>query len=272
MKIERGELVRITLSLAAVCAVGAGVLGALYSVTDRYQRASEAAGERRAIVELLGLEADARVTQVRQFLDPDRGQVIYRVVAAAGGEPERELVFTLDGAAAARLPSNADGDKALVPLGRLFVAERPGGLAGFVVEGTTPGYKNRIRFLVGVAPDFTLAGVRVVEHEEDPGLGAEIATPEFQGQFVGRDGSQLEVTRDPMPEDWRVALRELRRSPPGPWRETHAGLMARERARPVYAVTGATISSRALTTGVRVTLEHFRRRWSLIGPRLGDAS
>ena len=46
----------------------------------------------------------------------------------------------------------------------------------------------------------------------------------------------------------------------------------REAPKPIYAVTGATISSRALTRGVRTTVDHFRRRWNLIGPRLGGQS
>jgi electron transport complex protein RnfG len=270
VKISPRELFRITLSLTTVCAIGAGALGALYSVTDRYQRASQQAGERRAIAELLGLAADARVTPVRQFLDPARGQVIYRVGEPAEGAAVRELVFTLDGVAATR--AVAADDRSLVPLGRLFVAERSGAPAGFVVEGIAQGYKNRIRFLIGVAPDFTLAGVRVLEHEEDPGLGAEVATPEFQGQFIGREAAGLDVVRDPMPEDWRTALRELRRESVGVWQQRHPDLIARERGRPIYAVTGATISSRALTSGVRATLEHFRRRWALLGPRIGGAS
>ena len=69
-----------------------------------------------------------------------------------------------------------------------------------------------------------------------------------------------------------AALARLSRTPAGEWREKNASLIARERARPIYAVTGATISSRALTDGVRVTVDHFRRRWALIERHLGGAS
>jgi electron transport complex protein RnfG len=267
---SRNETVRITLTMVVVCAIAAGVLGAIFVGTERYQRYAAAATERRAITELLELDATAAVTEVRQFLALERREVIYRVGAdEAGGH---ELVFTLDGALARQGAVTADA-RGVRPLGRLFVARRGPDLAGFVVEGVTQGYKNRVRFLVGVTPQYTIAGVRVLEHEEDPGLGAEVATPEFQGQFLGRDETTLgEVTRDPMPEDWRAALRELRRVDVPGWRERHADLARRERSRPVYAVTGATISSRALANGVRETLEHFRRRWELIGPHLGGAS
>lgn len=266
---SRGETARITLTMVVVCAIGAGVLGAIFVGTERYQRHAAAATERRAISELLALDATATVTEVRQFLAPERREVIYRVGGEEGGH---ELVFTLDGALAREGAVTADA-RGVHPLGRLFVARRGPDLAGFVVEGVTQGYKNRVRFLVGVTPGYTIAGVRVLEHEEDPGLGAEVATPEFQGQFLGRDETTLgEVTRDPMPEDWRAALLELRRLDVPAWRERHADLARRERSRPVYAVTGATISSRALTQGVRETLEHFRRRWELIAPHLGGTS
>ena len=264
---SRGETFRITLSMAVACALGAGVLGVLYMATDRYQRAAAIAQERRAIAELLGLDARALVTEIREFLAPDRREVIYRVGESGSG---RDLVFTLEGVPTTDSASVAR--EKLQPLERMFVARRAGRLVGFVVESTTRGYKNHIRFMVGIAPDFTIAGVRVLEHEEDPGLGAEVATPEFQGQFIGRSESGLDVTRDPMPEDWRTALAELRRMPPAAWSQRHADRIGRERMRPVYAVTGATISSRALTEGVREALEHFRRRWALIAPHLGGAS
>jgi electron transport complex protein RnfG len=265
--VSRGETLRITLSMVTACALGAGVLGALYVATERYQRAAAATEERRAITALLALDTSATVTEIDQLLAPARREVVYRVGAPGA---VHDLVFTLDGELAAD-SAVAAGDP-LEPLGRLFVARRGARLAGFVVEGTTRGYKNRIRFLVGVAPDFTIAGVRVLEHEEDPGLGAEVATPEFQGQFIGRDATSLGVTRDPMPEDWRIALRELRRLPVAEWRARHVDLARRERPLPVYAITGATITSRALTEGVRETLDHFRRRWTLLEPRLGGAS
>ncbi len=281
MKSDPREALRVTVSMATVCALGAGVLGLLYAATDRYQRATALRTERRAIFELLDLDSSATVTEVRQFLAPGRGQVIYQAAPLGSGAEARAIAFTLDGAlvpggghdaaTAAGRPSAAGREKR-VPLGRMFVARRAGTAAGFVVEGSARGYKNRIRFLVGVAPDFTIAGVRVVEHEEDPGLGAEVATQPFQGQFIGRDAASLSVTRDPMPEDWRLALLELRRMPAARWRPRHADLARRERGRPIYAVTGATISSRALGDGVRATLDHFRRRWSLIEPYLGTAS
>lgn len=277
----RKEILTIVLSMVAVCALGAAILGGVYVATSRHSEMAKRAGEAREVSELLALEAGASVTEVDQLLDSARRQVLYRVAPAAKGGRPLELRFDFDGAPVAIPAAAAAGGEAggagsterLLPLGRIFVARRGGVPAGFVVEGTTQGYKSRIRFLVGLRPDFEIAGVRVVEHEEDPGLGAEIATPEFRGQFTGRTPgpTSLAVTRDPLPEDWRAALTELRRMPAEAWLPRHRALIARERERPIHAVTGATISSRALADGVRVTLERFRSRWDRIAPYLQNA-
>jgi Na+-translocating ferredoxin:NAD+ oxidoreductase subunit G len=277
MSHARSEVATIVLSMVTVCGLGAAVLGGVYVVTARHSEAQERATEAREVSSLLALDARATVLEVRSFLWPERRAVLYRATPMGGEAEGLELAFDLDGVrieeavrpdGGGRLQRRKD---ALVPLGRVFVARRDGVPAGFVVEGESRGYKNRIRFLVGLSSDWRITGVRVVEHEEDPGLGAEIATPEFEGQFVGRSGEAeaLRVTRDPMPEDWRSALTELRRMARGPWSDRHRGLRQREGKRPIYAVTGATISSRALSDGVRVTVERFRSRWERIAPHLG---
>ena len=280
---SRDEVLRITASVTLACAAGAAILGAVFVGTDRYQRAAQLASERGAIAELLGLGAGAEVTEIRQSLDrgePGRiGSSAVRYELRPLGEataPPRTIAFSLDGVPVPVAASPGRGAKSsLVPLGRLFVARAGGSVAGFVVEGVARGYKNRIRFLVGLSPGFEVAGVRVVEHEEDPGLGAEVATRVFESQFLGRSAADvrgLSVTRDPMPEDWHAALLQLERTPAPQWRARQRGLLERERTRPIYAVTGATISSRALTDGVRETVDHFRHRWELLAPQLGGPS
>lgn len=265
-----GEVIRITASMVAVCAAGAIILGGVYLATERYAEAARQKTERDAVTEMLGLDASATVLQVGQYLTPDGNAVVYRSSSeeGAGG---RELVFALDGTLVRQGTALGPVPRELKPLGRVFAARRNAAPAGFLVEGETRGYKNRIRFFVALDTAWTVEGVRVVEHEEDPGLGAEVATPWFQGQFAGRrlsDVPALDVTKDPMPEDWRGALRDLGRLSPTAWQTAHAAQLDRERSRPIYAVTGATISSRAMTLGVRATILHFRKRWERIAPYL----
>jgi electron transport complex protein RnfG len=271
------EIARIAVNLAVVCAVSAVVLGGVFMGTDAYQKAAGLAREKRAVADMLALGSDARVLEVKQFLAPAKREVVYRA-RPYGDEkaPVREIVYSLDGALRSSNPAAAAADPAgLQPLGRLFVAQRAGAPAGFVIEGETRGYKNRIRFFVALDTAFAVQGVRVVEHEEDPGLGAEVATTWFSGQFVGRTADKvvnIDVAKTPMPEDWRAALNGLATEPASAWRTKHADLVGREADKPIYAVTGATISSRALTRGVRTTVDHFRRRWALLAPQLGGQS
>jgi electron transport complex protein RnfG len=275
--LDGAEWIRIVVSMTVTMVIAAAVLGAVFLGTSRHLKAAELAHDRDTIDGMLQLDSTATLLEVQQYLLSERREVVYRAhpYGDASG-PARELTFSLDGElrgqtqAAAAAGAAAPRDR--VPLGRLFVARRGGALAGFVVEGVTRGYKNRIRFFVALDPGFEIQGVSVQEHEEDPGLGAEVATAWFQGQFVGRRAealASLDVTKTPMPEDWRAALQTLARVPAPEWRARNQTLIERERAQPVYAVTGATISSRALTHGVRTTVEHFRKRWQLLAPYLG---
>jgi Na+-translocating ferredoxin:NAD+ oxidoreductase subunit G len=272
-RLSAGEIVRIVLSMSLACLVGAAVLGLVYLGTDRYRRASAAATERGAVRDMLGLDEGARLLEVRQYLAPGARQVVYLAAPfGATSGTAREVVFTLDGALAGErdVPVAAPPGRERTPLGRMFVASREGRPAGFVVQGETQGYKAPIRLFVAMKPDFEIVDMRIIETTDDPGLGAEVAQPWFREQYVGRTAEELaglDVTKDPMPEDWKAALVALaKRAPDGPAR--HGALLERERRKPIYAVTGATISSRAVTEGVRKTVDHFRRRWWLLAPHL----
>jgi electron transport complex protein RnfG len=269
--LTRADIARITVSMTAACAIGAAILGVVYVATDRYAGEARVREDRTAVADLLHLGEAAPVLEVRQYLAPGGEEVIY-LAAGEKGRPGRELVFSLDGILVRRGPAVGDAaPRGSTALGRFFVAGGADAPAGFVIEGEARGYKSGIRFFVALDSAWEISGVRVVQHEEDPGLGAEIATPWFQGQFPGRpltEVSDLDVTRDPMPEDWRRALGQLARISPDAWSARYGALRAREETLPVYAVTGATISSRALTTGVRATVLHFRKRWTLLGPEL----
>jgi electron transport complex protein RnfG len=264
--------------MTVVCIVGAALLGGVFVATDRYQAEARANNERSAIVDLLGLDSTAQVSTIRQYLSREDRTVVYRRHADGADGPVLQLVFDLDGTLRHREVTASGTDVApgdLEPLGRLFVARKDGRAVGFVIEGEARGYKNRIGFFVGLDASFKITGVRVLEHEEDPGLGAEITTGWFQGQYVGRaadDLPQLDVTRDPMPEKWRAALMQLDRMTTEKWEQEYGRLAARKREEPIHAITGATISSRALTDGVRSTVGHFRRRWELLSPHLEQPS
>lgn len=97
-----------------------------------------------------------------------------------------------------------------------------------LMTGRTQGYSGRIEFLVALDNRDRLLGVRVVQHTETPGLGDALETDksDWIHQLAG-----LPRSASPRP-DWGVAQDGGR----------------------FDAMTGATITSRAILDGVRQTL------------------
>ena len=83
------------------------------------------------------------------------------------------------------------------------------------------GYGGAIDILIGIEPDGKLRGIRIISQQETPGLGAKIVESQFLDQFVGLSVTELNLRRD---------------------------------GGSVDAITGATISARAMVDAVRETV------------------
>ena len=99
------------------------------------------------------------------------------------------------------------------------------GAAGYAFEVTPGGFDNTITMMVGVDAEGKVLGIDIIKHTETAGLGAvaDAETPagqSFRAQFVGTSGS-VGVTKDGGALD---------------------------------AITGATITSRAVCAGVNAAL------------------
>ncbi|MFH1510188.1 MAG: RnfABCDGE type electron transport complex subunit G [Candidatus Woesearchaeota archaeon] len=99
---------------------------------------------------------------------------------------------------------------------------RSGSLVGYVVKSVAKGYAGDIVLVVGLNLEHAVVGVSVISQTETPGVGSRIAGKNFISQFVGKS----------IPD---IALRKYGGS--------------------IDAITGATISSRALTESVRESVE-----------------
>ncbi|HWQ21715.1 MAG TPA: FMN-binding protein [Clostridia bacterium] len=88
-----------------------------------------------------------------------------------------------------------------------YEADGPSGSLGLAVKVHGPSYGGDTTLIVGVSNDGTIAGVKVLENKDTPGLGANAANPKyyvdkatrttFAGQFAGKkltDG--FEVKKD----------------------------------------------------------------------------
>ena len=101
----------------------------------------------------------------------------------------------------------------------VYKATKDGADAGYCVQVTPKGFGGVLTMIVGINADGTIAGAKVTSHSETPGLGAKSqADPNWITQFAGQtaDG-QLKVAKD---------------------------------GGTINAITGATITSRAVTDGV----------------------
>jgi electron transport complex protein RnfG len=121
--------------------------------------------------------------------------------------------------------------------------------------------------MVSLTPDFTVTGVAVTYSEEDPGLGAEIQKDFFRNQFVGKTLDlikKLSVVKEPLPADYASSLDPVKAKQKGLTAEQVKEIKAKHLNDDIYALTGATISSRALTKGVVNTVQKFVKRLEIL--------
>lgn len=91
------------------------------------------------------------------------------------------------------------------------------------------GYGGNITFAMGVQDDGTLNGISILSISETAGLGMKATTPEFQGQFAGKQVESFEYTKSGASADNQID-----------------------------ALSGATITTNAMTNGVNAGLDAFR--------------
>ncbi|MDK2896068.1 MAG: H+/Na+-translocating ferredoxin:NAD+ oxidoreductase subunit [Candidatus Atribacteria bacterium] len=70
---------------------------------------------------------------------------------------------------------------------QIFVVQAAGERVGFVFEATSTGYGGPIRLLIGISSrENELVGIQILDHQETPGLGSNITSPDFIGQFYSK--------------------------------------------------------------------------------------
>ena len=111
-------------------------------------------------------------------------------------------------------------------------ARDPGkGRLGWVVKAGGQGYADKIELLLGLDPAAEqVSGIFVLEQKETPGLGNKIITEEWRSQFLGKETDRpLEVVKD-----------------------------TADGTNEISAITGATISSRAVATIVNTAVADLK--------------
>jgi len=98
-----------------------------------------------------------------------------------------------------------------------------GNLVGYAISVTQKGYGGEIEIMVGINSDGSVSGVSILSHNETPGLGANATKDTFLSQYKGASDAQ-KVTKD---------------------------------GGEIDSITGATITSRAVTNAVNSALEKY---------------
>lgn len=109
-----------------------------------------------------------------------------------------------------------------------------GDVLGYVIRTTPYGYGGSIDVIIGFQLDGVITGVRVGDHQETPGLGAKAKLAKYYDQYNG-----LTATGD------IVVIKEA----------------VKEGQNAIVAITSATITSDAITSGVNLSkqvLETFK--------------
>ena len=65
-----------------------------------------------------------------------------------------------------------------------YLAEKGNEIIGYAVVVEQPGYGGIIKMLVGFDTNRTITGLRIMEHEETPGLGANAAKEKFYSHDI----------------------------------------------------------------------------------------
>jgi electron transport complex protein RnfG len=287
------EILKITASLTAVCVAASLILGAVYTQTLQARKEIERAEKEEIIKGLLGFghgkgtPTDLAVWSIYRYVinEPASGTLLGYLVPVKddkhalatidlSGKPVKvfpleqkaaDLVDsgTRDAAVAAVLPK---GSKAVFA-DTFYVADVGSKRLGYVIPGITQGFKTFVKLMVSVDLEFTVTGVAITESEEDPGLGAEIQQNYFKNQFMGKTIEMLktlEVIKEPLPPDYLTALDPAKANKAGLRPEQLDEIKKKHVKDNIYALTGATISSVAVTRGVKDTVRKFVYRFEIL--------
>ena len=277
------EFLKIALNLFIISLVSAALLGVIFTHTEETRKRNEqarledsmgrylppAAGKVRfAAIHRYLLEQGGRsdigyVLPVRGgnallVLDPE-GDVVSKAPVSGPVDDEAER----DAAVKRAMP----GVQARYADSYILALDASGHRVASFIQGRTAGFKNWVKLLVALGPDNAVLGLEILEHEEDPGLGAEIEQEYFRNQFAGRTLAELNslgVVKLPLPDDYLRCLERSKWAARGITPEAGAEMCGKYGHEDIHAITGATISSRRVTEGVKRLVQAFVKRMDIV--------
>ena len=273
------DILSIIFRLTLTCLVAGIIMGAAFVLTHDAKERNESARDQKVMFELLGYDKQnpapdsMKLYPIHRFvLDENEQLSIGYLIPAQQETSSILLVLDLNGNFVKQYPidhklllqtNSEDSNSIHKAVGSnvqsryadtILVAKDNGKRMAYILDGKYPGFKTFIHVKMALSQSYDMLGFEVLEHEEDPGLGAEIVQPYFKNQFNGKTAEQmktLDVTRDPLPDDFRNALTDKVQ---GAEKEQ---ILKKHQDEPIYALTGATISSRSVLNGNKSMVKKF---------------
>lgn len=289
------EIIRITLRLTLSCLIAALLMGSVFTITDKAKKHNEHLNVQETMLSLLGYNevnpapSELNLHSVYRYIIQDGGEKYlgYMVPVEKGGEEGYELlVINLEGEfvdrfeldispeIATEAPERKAALGAVLSPPKFFayadstvIATLGGRRQAYLLPGAFPGFKTFIRVMLALNPDFKVIGLEIMEHEEDPGLGADIEREFFKNQFKNKDFETikgLKVIKEPLPDEYLQVLETKKRKKSSMTEREIEELLSKYRDRDIYALTGATISSQAVTGGVQGMVKRFAYRLKIM--------
>jgi electron transport complex protein RnfG len=283
------EIITIVVRLTVSCLLAATVMGLCFIFTSNAKKHNEHVKEQQVRYELLGYKGGAEIPSslamhevYRYVISSSEKQSIGYVVPESHDQEAGFLLVNIDLSGAlietkpialseAEVLEEETRNKAvLAAVGpgyavnfadQTVVVTDNGSRIAYLIGGKFQGFKTFINVMLAVNPDFSLVGLEILEHEEDPGLGAEIEQDYFKNQFKGKPFEALktiDVVKAPIPADYLKALNgKVSKEDILKFREQY-------KDQDIYAITGATISTKAVSNGVKGIVKKFAYRVNVL--------
>ena len=97
-----------------------------------------------------------------------------------------------------------------------------GNIVGYTFVASLYGYSSDVKTMVGINTDLIIEKIKIISQAETPGLGANCEKPEFQTQFSEKQETDMKVDKD---------------------------------GGNIVSLTGATITTRAITNSIKAALD-----------------
>lgn len=232
------EIIKISFNLMIIFLVGGLMIGGLYSVTSPiiFQKNKEEKEQALSRMLKVHLKMKAEDTGALKDAMPEGATVFEEGdgvldIVIEGSEINKKLLKGFKKAGALEMEEYSDNKPEKIgdwspwhKHAEFFKVEEGGKLKAYIVQTFGKGYSSYINIFVAVSPDHVVQKMNVLAHGETPGLGDEILLDWFKKQFEGKDLDHLVVIKGETDDK-------------------------------IQAITGATISTRAVTNGVRDAIE-----------------